>query len=93
MRILALNYTRLIVLQPKSDTALKLRSVYTWSIIADSRSVGGESIIGWNLDLPRVVASLHANLSESNPRMEFIMIASKRQLPKHQPIIASRPVS
>ena len=52
---------------------------------------GGESIIGWNLDLPRVVASLHANLSESNPRMESIMIASKRQLPKHQPIIASRP--
>ena len=52
---------------------------------------GGESIIGWNLDLPRVVASLHANLSESNPRMEFIIIASKRQLPKHQPIIASRP--
>ena len=52
---------------------------------------GGESIIGWNLDLPRVVASLHANLSESNPRMEFIIIASKRQLLKHQPIIASRP--
>ena len=39
--------------------------------------MGGDSIIGWNLDLPRVVASLHANLSESNPRMEFIMIASR----------------
>ena len=47
--------------------------------------------MGWNLDLPKVVASLHANLSEVIPKMEFIIIASKRQLPKRQPIIASRP--
>ena len=49
--------------------------------------------MGWNLDLPKVVASLHANLSEVIPKMEFIIIASKRQLPKRQPIIASRPAS
>ena len=48
--------------------------------------------MGWNLDLPKVVASLHANLSEVIPKMEFIIIASKRQLPKRQPIIASRPM-
>ncbi len=60
-------------------------------IFIGNSGTGGESIMGWNLDLPKVVASLHANLSEVIPKMEFIIIASKRQLPKRQPIIASRP--
>ena len=55
--------------------------------------MGSESIASWNLDLTMVVAPLHYNFSESNPDMGFIMIASKRSLPKRQPFIASRPIN
>ena len=43
--------------------------------------------MGRNLDLQKVVASLHANLSEVIPKMEFIIIASKRQLPKRNQLL------
>jgi len=67
--------------------------VFQFYFYLNTPMLGGKSIMGWNLDIPRVVASLHANLSEGNPIMEFIMIASKRQLPKRQPTIASRPIN
>ena len=55
-----------------------------WDLKENSRVsiAGGESIMDWNLDLPKVVASLHANLSEVIPKMEFTTISKQEAITK-----------